>query len=169
MFRLIVATLAGLYVLMLTAGEPVVAEENAVAQSSFDSLDFSLASFTLMPEQRSAPDGMVSDEEAVTLAMAAAKAMRENRENPETLKPLLAAVETAPTEAEIEQTRELWSVTGTLVNLRAGPSTRNEVVAQVSQGTAAAVLEERDGWYQIETSDGATSGWIFGKYLTPDA
>ena len=31
----------------------------------------------------------------------------------------------------------------------------------------AEVLADADGWYQIRTSDGGVSGWIFGKFLQP--
>lgn len=170
MFRLIAVTLAGLYILMLTAESPVEAEEGLVArQNTSEMFSFSLASFVPTEEGRVVPAGFVSDEEAVELAIAAGAALRAQREAPETMQPLVTAVETAPTVAEIERTRELWSVTGTLVNLRSGPSTNDAVIGQVSEGMTAEVISESDGWYQIETIEGATTGWIFGRFLSPAA
>ena len=52
------------------------------------------------------------------------------------------------------------------MNLRQGPGTGNAVVAQVTRGMEAEVLESQNGWYQIRTADGSLSGWISGKFLT---
>jgi hypothetical protein len=60
-----------------------------------------------------------------------------------------------------------WFVTGNRVNLRQGPSTATSVIGQVTLGQKAQVLEETaDGWYRIETSEGAQSGYIYGRYLS---
>lgn len=169
MIRLITVTLAGLYVAMLVAPESVEAENTEVSrQNSMENYSFSLASFVAPQPAPTNINDMPSDEEAIQLALAAGAAIRADREAPRALRGLIEAVETEPTVAEVEAVRELWSVSGTLVNLREGPSTGNDVVAQLTLGTTAEVIGEDDGWYQIETSDGATSGWIFGKFLQPE-
>ena len=111
----------------------------------------------------------MSDAEAVEMAMAASRTVREDRTANPTFRrgaettELVAAVEEAVEAATSEA--EFWYVSGSKVNLRQGPGTGNAVVAQVTLGTEALVLDARDGWMQIETTDGATSGWIFGKFL----
>ncbi len=55
-------------------------------------------------------------------------------------------------------------VTGSRVNLRAGPSTADAIVGQADAGAAATVIGERpDGWVNIRL-DGAEA-WIFGRFL----
>lgn len=50
-------------------------------------------------------------------------------------------------------------VTGDTVNIRSGPSTDNQVVAQVGQGHSLAVLEQTGDWYCVRLADGST-GWV---------
>ncbi|WP_099826145.1 SH3 domain-containing protein [Oceaniglobus indicus] len=71
---------------------------------------------------------------------------------------------TAPTSPE----NDLWIVTGSRVNLRAGPSTSDSVVGSVREGQRAEMLEETaNGWYRIRTADDGQSGFIFGRFLSP--
>lgn len=43
------------------------------------------------------------------------------------------------------------------------------MIGQVSLGQEATVLEETaDGWFRIETAQGGTIGFIFGKFLSPE-
>ena len=166
MIRLVLLTAAVLYVAMIVAPAPVEAERSKRSDESTIRLpDFSLASFVSPPSSISLPDDMVSDADAVTLAAAAGAALREARERPESMRGLIAAVEAEPTADDLQAVSDLWSVSGTLVNLRSGPSTQESVVSQVTLGTKALVVNETDGWYEIETADGTTTGWIFAKFL----
>lgn len=61
----------------------------------------------------------------------------------------------------------LWFVTGSRVNLRAGPSTSDAVVGQAVLGQRAEVVQETaDGWFQIRVRDSGQSGYIFGQFLS---
>lgn len=114
----------------------------------------------------------ISDEEAVRIAMQAGADIRSGR----TSKPLfgvVAAVDAAgvaaatevPAAAVEQAMAEMWYVTGSRVNLRAGPGTDKAVVGNLTFGTEAEVLSDKDGWFEIRAADGVTSGWIFGKFL----
>ena len=63
---------------------------------------------------------------------------------------------------------QLWYVSGSAVNLRAGPSTANEVVGQAMVGQPAEVLAEVDGWYHIKLSDSGQDAYIYGRFLSED-
>lgn len=77
--------------------------------------------------------------------------------------PAAAAVVAAP---DPEGT---WYVTGSRVNLRAGPSTSESVVGRVVLGQKAEMLEETDnGWYHIRTAGGAQDGFIYSKFLSTE-
>ncbi len=72
-----------------------------------------------------------------------------------------------PTDEGVQATDGMWYVTGTTVNLRAGPSTSDSVVGRVSLGQRAEVLSETsDGWFEIRTADDQQAGFIFGKFLS---
>lgn len=55
-------------------------------------------------------------------------------------------------------------VTGSLLNVRAGPSTNHAVIDQAAKGTAVDVLEQQSEWVRIGLSNG-NEGWVFGEYL----
>lgn len=54
-------------------------------------------------------------------------------------------------------------VTGSSVNQREGPSTRNLVMGQLAEGTRVRVLTDQDGWSQITSPLG--TGWMSSNYL----
>lgn len=170
MLKYSVACLATLYCILILFGDE--SRKPAVTRQAQDDVTgFTLTSFAL-PEAdvttKTLASG-ISDAEAVRIALEAGKAYRTDRK----LAPLrggrVAAIATetktgAPV-ASADVDGPLRYVTGSRVNLRAGPGTGNAVVGQVVLGDAAEVLDDRDGWYQIRTTDGATSGWIFGRFL----
>lgn len=64
----------------------------------------------------------------------------------------------------------LLYVTGTRVNLRAGPSTDTAIVTALTQGTATELIAEApDGWYEIRDPASGTSGFMSGDFLSPTA
>jgi uncharacterized protein YgiM (DUF1202 family) len=84
----------------------------------------------------------------------------------------------APSEEAIEDavvqailpTADVRYVTGTRVNLRAGPSTLDDVVAQLARGTKAVVLDDGGGgWLQIRDLDTGVEGFMSGDFLSADA
>ena len=97
------------------------------------------------------------------MAIAAGAAIREERRSA----PQNTFV-MAQQELRAEPEMAYWYVTGSRVNLRGGPGTGNAVVGQVTFGTEAEVLTDRDGWYEIRLADGSASGWIFGRFLNEE-
>jgi len=165
MLRLIAATLVAMYLVAITAGERP--EGEVVARAADPAFELSLTAFVGMAEASASDDlPEFGDAEAVEIALAAGAEMRRNRGGATPLlgtRQIAAAV--APSAVEAPRT-DLWQVTGSVVNLRAGPGTGNEVVAKLTAGTEAEVVDEGEGWYRIRTADGAVDGWIFGKYLS---
>ena len=181
MFKMIAATLAVLYVVLWVFGADERRVET-VARAKSDVLDVSVTALVPAAKQiasvASKPEILLSEAEAVKLAIEGGEALRAAREQTtligarpsqvETASTELAsaALENAPTEQENISTQSpLWYVTGSRVNLRAGPGTSHDVVGRLSLGAEANVLSERDGWYQIKSADGSVSGWILGKFL----
>lgn len=169
MFKLIVVTLAAFVAVLQIFGDP--SRRSEVSRAAPEGL--TLASFASVPEpveeEPVVPQLLVSDAEAIEIALAASKAVREDRlaNPPARLGALAREVEPvgAPLAESESSPDHYWYVSGNRVNLRQGPGTDNAVVAQVTQGTEAMVLGQQDGWIQIETTDGNASGWIFGKFL----
>ena len=56
-------------------------------------------------------------------------------------------------------------VTATMLNVRAGPSTRYGKVGTVRKGQRLTVLESRSGWHRVDLGRGR-SGWVSGRYLS---
>ena len=165
MFKLIVVTLAAFVAILQIFGDP--ARRQDVSRPDPEGL--TLASLVgLLPEAEetaASPQPLMTDAEAIRRALEAGKAARgEKRIAPKDL-----AVKALP--APVDETAQptVWYVYGNRVNLRQGPGTGNAVVAQVTRGTEAEVLATRDGWMQIVTRDGATSGWISGQFLKEQA
>ena len=52
---------------------------------------------------------------------------------------------------------------GSNLNVRTGPSTGYDIITQLGSGSNVKVLEEKDGWYQIEIP--ARYGYVCGEYL----
>ncbi len=176
LYKLSAATLAAFVAVLHYAGD-ISGPEVARASNASEATGLSLAAFSLSPQTETSVrrnSSLVSEAEAVRLALDAGARVRSERE----IAPLRGAVATAVantgnTMTDADPVGELvpseklasWVVTGNNVNLRNGPGTGNAVVGQVVLGTKADVLESKDGWHRIETADGASSGWIFGKFL----
>lgn len=64
--------------------------------------------------------------------------------------------------AEVEAPeKDLRSVNGTRVNLRAGPGTDHGVLGQLTRGTAVEVLEDGGtGWVRLQVMPAGQIGWI---------
>ena len=63
----------------------------------------------------------------------------------------------------------IFYVTGTRVNLRAGPSTNDAIVAALTQGTATEyVADAPDGWLQIRDPATGNVGFMSGDFLSQD-
>ncbi|NND19068.1 MAG: SH3 domain-containing protein [Silicimonas sp.] len=172
MFRYLVAAVAAIYCGLLVFGDENRRPEVA-RQATDDVSGLTLASFSEIDTSTAVQrlNTGISDADAIKVAMQAGEEHRANRER----KPLrggkrVAKAETlAPATPENALAADLWYVSGTRVNLRAGPGTGNAVVGQLALGDAAEVLRDQDGWYEIRAADGAVSGWIYGKFLSETA
>ncbi|MEM6539085.1 MAG: SH3 domain-containing protein [Pseudomonadota bacterium] len=168
MFRLIVAALATLYVVLLVFGDESRRQEGVTRA---EPLGLSVISATELPDADDTPRVLVtsiSDREAIEQAMAAAKSLRAER----ALAGIKGPVTTATNQTKSQDKPvvakaplQLWYVTGSRVNLREGPSTSNAVIGQVTRGSEAEVLGDQNGWYQIRLANGSVSGWISGQFL----
>ncbi|HEY8487862.1 MAG TPA: N-acetylmuramoyl-L-alanine amidase [Thermaerobacter sp.] len=56
-------------------------------------------------------------------------------------------------------------VTGSLLNLRAGPGTEFEVIDRIPQATVVTLRTKQGGWFEVQAPSGRT-GWVAGEYLT---
>ncbi len=56
-------------------------------------------------------------------------------------------------------------VTGSRVNLRAGPTTAYEVLAQASRSARLGVVSSRYGWFEVLLPPGST-GWLAADYVS---
>ena len=161
MFKLIVVTLAAFVAILQIFGDP--ARRPDVTRVVGDG--FTLATFVGFSgeDEELAPRAtpLMSDGEAIQRALEAGRIARNER----TTAPRQVALRAVSDKLEEVAAPTYWYVSGNRVNLRQGPGTGNAVVAQVTLGTEAEVLDARDGWMQIVTRDGATSGWISGKFL----
>lgn len=63
----------------------------------------------------------------------------------------------------------LLYVTGSRVNLRAGPSTGNEIIAALGFGAQVELLSDPgNGWLEIRETEGGRVGFMSGRFLSPD-
>ena len=78
------------------------------------------------------------------------------------------ASETPAPMAEADRSLPLAEVTGTQVNLRAGPSTRDPVLAALRQGDQVALIGATgDGWAQIRVVSDGREGFMAMRFLSP--
>lgn len=71
-------------------------------------------------------------------------------------------------EVSAEPDLDLLRVTGTVVNMRAGPSSANQVVGSLPRGTVAeAIGAPQNGWQQIRDLASGQTGWMFARFLEP--
>lgn len=164
MLKYLVACAASIYCIMILFGDESRRPE-VTRQAQDDVTGFTLASFRMPEDDRTSSllTSRMSEAEAVKIALEAGREYRATRKAAP-LRGLVASAEAAPAVAPA-QTANLRYVTGSRVNLRAGPGTGNAVVGQLFLGDATEVLGDQDGWYQVRTANGAVSGWIFGKFL----
>lgn len=62
---------------------------------------------------------------------------------------------------------DIRAVAASRVNMRMGPSTDDDVITTLTQGTDLEVLEiNEDGWAKISTLDRGIEGWMSAQFLT---
>ncbi len=80
--------------------------------------------------------------------------------------PAPATPEPTPQVAKQFQTTAL-SIAGDYVNIRKTPSTKGKILGKLYEGSAAKILEEKDGWTKMES--GSVTGYIKSEYLATGA
>ena len=112
------------------------------------------------------PEAPVEPADAAAFDRAAAEA-ESAAPAPVSVAPAAGSAAAPPEDAVMDalgEALDLRTVTGTLVNVRSGPGTAFDVVAQLAEGTRAEVLREADGWAEIRTETGE-SGWMSARFL----
>lgn len=76
----------------------------------------------------------------------------------------------APISEDMEQTepaRDLRQITGTSVNMRAGPGTGYGVMGRVTRGTEVEVLESYNaGWLRLRVVESRSIGWVAASLVS---
>ena len=166
MLKLTVATLAALFVVLHVFGDPDRRPTVARDAVNPEVQGLTLAGFADVTEDSPKLASVtlaVSDAEAIRMALAAGKVARAERD----AAPMRGhSASVTPVVANPGAEQGFWYVVGSRVNLRQGPGTASFVVAQVTMGMEAEVLESQNGWHRIRLSDGSVSGWIYSKFLT---
>jgi uncharacterized protein YgiM (DUF1202 family) len=154
MFRMTAALLLGLYAVFVIWGEPTP-DDVAVArgETSPASAPVAVAAAPSTSPETQAPLARISDREALRMALAAGEK---------------TAARTMPATAEVPEAEgapDLWYVTGSRVNLRAGPSSSTAIVGGVSLGDRAEILSDpAEPWTRIRTESGIEA-WIFSRFI----
>ncbi|MGS4945112.1 SH3 domain-containing protein [Meridianimarinicoccus sp. RP-17] len=80
--------------------------------------------------------------------------------------PVTVTTPPQPTDTNPPPAAQLGRVTGNAVNLRAGPSTANDVVGQVTLGQTLRVLDpDSDGWATVELPATGARAYIASQFL----
>lgn len=64
--------------------------------------------------------------------------------------------------------KEKATVTATELNVRKGPSTENDKIRSLANGTVLEVLEHENDWYKVKLDDNK-EGWICGDYALTES
>lgn len=64
-------------------------------------------------------------------------------------------------------TNETGTVTATVLNVRSGAGTSYSIVTKINKGNKVNIIESKNGWYKIKTSNGKI-GWVSGDYIKID-
>lgn len=64
--------------------------------------------------------------------------------------------------------KEKATVTATELNVRKGPSTQNDKIGSLANGTVVEVLEHENDWYKVKLDDNK-EGWICGDYALTES
>lgn len=170
MIRYFVATLAALYTVLMIFGDESRRPEPVTRAATDDASGFSLADFALPRAEPATPAIAASgpsESDAVVIAIEAGAKLRRER-GAQSLQgtEVAALAETVSQRGDTgPEGAALRYITGSRVNLRSGPGTGNEVVGQLTHGTAAEVLGGEGGWVHIRSAEGGLTGWVAAKFL----
>jgi hypothetical protein len=78
-----------------------------------------------------------------------------------------AGYATASTAPVVQDLRDLRRITGTSVNMRAGPGTKFGILQRVGRDTQVEVLETMEnGWIRLRLVDSKRVGWVSAKLVS---
>lgn len=191
LYRLVAVTAAGMYAIAAlhapdgagSSGSGLGMEAEASTAPNAGAIEVSRSAFAALGFTLDAPRTAVtvdgpSEREAIRIAMERGRAIREEREAADK-GVVLASLGRTRVEAPAADAQDVatsapetptgvWTVTGSAVNLRAGPGTNHPVVGQMDLGDLAIPLGETGGdWIRIEPADGGSEAWIFARFLEP--
>lgn len=174
MFKWIFTLAAGLYAGFVIYGQPVEgiggAEASvpiaAVAPEAAGDRPVLLAATPAVEVMRAAPDPALLAASAPTDTFSAAPRLVGE---PTTISLVQPAPASAPAEAASAATDgPLLRVTGSRVNMRAGPGVANGVVDSLVRGTVAEALGEPvSGWQEIRDVETGLTGFMSSNFLEP--
>lgn len=105
--------------------------------------------------------------EAAVLAAISLELAEDTAAGPEAGDPAAGGADASQPEAAVAGraaspvARDLRTVKGAGVNLRAGPGTGHDILDQLARGTAVEVLEDDGtGWVRLRVMPGGATGWI---------
>ncbi|MFP5528161.1 N-acetylmuramoyl-L-alanine amidase [Peptococcus simiae] len=83
---------------------------------------------------------------------------------PQASSPTTPSTPASPTQSATATSSAYLEVTGSVVNIRSGPSTDYPVIDAVKQGDVLTRLSSASGWHQVQLASGK-KGWIIGQYV----
>ena len=145
----------------------------AVVAASVETDWLSFAGFVdTMRDRRPLPANFVSEEEAVQIALTRGAEIRRARMDervPLRGDPSVAAPVTEAEDIAASPLFDAWQVTGSVVNVRAEPTTSAPVLTQVRRGQDVAITGDIDGnWVELSLPDHGTV-WIHRAYIADPA
>lgn len=166
MGKLIITTLAGLYIVLVVAGRDV---PSAAGQAQADPAP-------QLAQAEAAPVAVAPHDPTKIVAKAASTPQIENAALitpviPRTRMPgprLKPAPETRPIETPAKSDgASLWKVTASALNVRSGPSTSDRTVDSIRRGEEVLLVSESGGWAHVRIEGDGVDGWVSKRYLTP--
>ncbi|MBB4021290.1 MULTISPECIES: SH3 domain-containing protein [Actibacterium] len=173
MFRLIFWTCAALYAVLTLYGEPAPVMSAARFVTSAEEATAEPAP-AAAPAKARAPAPALPPEDAggikvtpVSFGSGSAPALRtiDKRDAPAGYTP----AEPRQTAAPATPGGTVYTVTGSRVNLRAGPSTGAEVITALTRGTRATLVSApTDGWVELQVQATGLRGFMAERFLAPE-
>lgn len=153
---------------------PEVPDEAAVAEATIDDTATPVDGDTPAEDEivaRALPtldDVDLPEDGGVQLALASVTASDSGNDTAtEVTAAAAGAAIAAPAPADAATSLDIRRVTGTVVNMRDGPSTFYMVVGQLREGAMVEVIDRsEDGWLKVVAPDSAQEGWMADWLLT---
>lgn len=174
MLKMTLLLAAALYGTLAIWGEPVRAVAVAPARASIDeAVAASLQDYARPVILDGAGTSAPQVTRAATTRTVVPEAAELAANGPGAIRPIgeplvVSLLGPEPSDAAQAPAAGLMRVNGSRVNMRAGPSTSEGVVASLSQGTLAEPVGAAiDGWQQVRVSETGLTGFMAARFLDP--